>query len=354
MQSFEYNALPGRVVFGRGTVANVKAEVEALGASQALVITTAQQESSGAVLLEKLGDCGAGIFAGAVMHTPVNVTEAALEFAADLGVDCLVAVGGGSTIGLAKAIALRTDLPQIAIPTTYAGSEATPILGQTEDGIKTTQRGMEILPETIIYDVELTLTLPVGLTVTSGLNAIAHSIEGLYARDSNPIISMIAEEGIRALVSALPRIVEEPSNVDARSDALYGSWGCGVTLGAVGMALHHKLCHVLGGTFDLPHSETHSVILPHAMAYNAAHAPEAMMRAARAIGDDNAPLGIWELSRSLGAPLTLEEIGMPADCIEQVVQLVLENPYWNPAPLEAQRLRTLLQNAYSGLPPNSA
>ena len=277
MQAFEYNALPTRVVFGCGTISQVKEEVQALGASRAMVITTAQQQESGTQMLELLGEVGAGLYSGAAMHTPVSTTEDAMRHLSEIGADCLVAVGGGSTIGLAKAIALRTNLPQVAVPTTYAGSEATPILGETKDGIKTTQRGPKILPETIVYDVDLTLSLPANLTVTSGLNAIAHAVEGLYSREANPMISLLAEDGIRALVSALPRIIENPSDTDARSDALYGSWGCGVTLGVVGMALHHKLCHTLGGTFDLPHSETHSVILPHAMAYNAGSASEALV-----------------------------------------------------------------------------
>src|SRR6185312_3310989 len=196
-----------------------------------------------------------GVFTEATMHTPVEVTERAMQAVRDNGADCTVALGGGSTTGLGEAIALRTDLPQVVIPTTYAGSEATPILGETKDGLKTTQRSMKVLPEVILYDVDLTLTLPVGLSVTSGMNAIAHAVEALYAQDANPITSLMAEEAIRALARALPVIVADPCNVEARSDALYGAWLCGVCLGTVGMALHHKLCHTLGGTFDLPHAE---------------------------------------------------------------------------------------------------
>jgi alcohol dehydrogenase class IV len=182
-------------------------------------------------------------------------------------------VGGGSTTGLGKAIALATGLDQIVVPTTYAGSEMTPILGQTERGVKTTQRSPAILPEVVIYDVDLTLTLPPALTATSGLNAIAHAVEALYAQDRNPIVSLMAEEGIAALARSLPVLVDAASDLAARSDALYGAWLCGACLGAVGMALHHKLCHTLGGSFDLPHAETHAVVLPHAVAYNSAAAP---------------------------------------------------------------------------------
>jgi maleylacetate reductase len=353
MTPFVYNALPSRVVFGQGTLARIADEVRLLGCARALVLTTPQQSAAGEDLAAQLGDVSAGIFSGAVMHTPVDVTERAMAALREYDADCLLAIGGGSTIGLGKAIALRTDLPQIVVPTTYAGSEATPILGQTEDGVKTTQRDGRILPEVIVYDVDLTLTLPASLTVTSGLNAIAHAVEGLYSREANPLISMLAEDGIRAIVSALPRIRENASDVDARSDALYGAWACGVTLGVVGMALHHKLCHTLGGTFDLPHAETHSVILPHAMAYNAGATGAAMDRVARAIGCDDAPSGMWALAESLGAPMTLAELGMPRAGIERAIELVLANPYWNPEPLDAARLRGLLEAAYEGRSPRS-
>jgi alcohol dehydrogenase class IV len=360
MEPFVYNALPSRVVFGHGTLAQLADEVRALGCQRALVLSTAHQARKAYALAESLDDLAAGVFAGAVMHTPVAVTEQAMETVRRVNADCLVAIGGGSTIGLGKAIALRTDLPQIAIPTTYAGSEATPILGQTEHGVKTTRRGSEILPETIVYDVDLTLTMPRALSVTSGLNAIAHAVEGLYARDANPLISMLALDGIRALAGALPRIGAIPSpgadarscaDKEARSDALYGAWACGVTLGAVGMSLHHKLCHTLGGTFDLPHAQTHAVLLPHVMAYNAQAAEPAMARIAQVIGVNNAPMGLWEMARDLGAPTALSQLGMPREGIEHAVALVLANPYWNPAALEEGRLRQLFENAYEGRTP---
>jgi len=354
MEPFVYNALPGRIVFGRGTLAMVADEVAALGRGRAFVLSTPQQADVGDALARQLGELCVGTFAGAAMHTPVDVTARAIAAVTAAGADCLVAIGGGSTTGLGKAIALRTDLPQVVIPTTYAGSEATPILGQTENGVKTTQKGPKILPETIIYDVDLTLTLPVGLTVTSGLNAIAHAVEGLYSPDANPLISLLAEDSIRALASALPRIVAQPQEIAARSDALYGAWGCGVTLGVVGMALHHKLCHTLGGTFDLPHAGTHSVILPHAMAYNARAADRAMSRVAEVLGVENAPRGMWDLAQRLGAPMSLAELGMPREGISRTVELALANPYWNPAALEATRLHTLLKNAYDGRPPEES
>ncbi len=208
---------------------------------------------------------------------------------------------------MGKAIALRTDLPQIVVPTTYAGSEMTPILGQTTAGRKTTLRSLAVLPEVVLYDVDLTLSLPPALSATSGLNAIAHAVEGLWAHDGNPIISLMAEEGIRALAAALPRIVDDPTDVAARSDAQYGAWLCATVLAGAGMALHHKLCHTLGGSFNLPHAETHAVILPHATHYNSAAAPEAMQRLCRALGVRDNPAGasnrwVWNAPRSREPP----------------------------------------------------
>jgi len=351
MQPFSYTALPGKVIFGSGTLSKVAEEMKALGCSRALLLSTPQQVAQVEALRAQLGDLAAGLFAEAAMHTPVDVTERAMAAAKACGADCTVALGGGSTTGLGKAIAVRTDLPQIVIPTTYAGSEATPILGETKDGLKTTRRDMKILPEVIIYDVDLTLSLPVGMTVTSGMNGIAHAAEGLYAKDANPIITMIAEDGVRAIARSLPSIVADPHDKEARSDALYGAWACGVVLGAVGMSLHHKLCHTLGGTFDLPHAETHTVVLPHAMAYNAPAAPEAMTRLARAIGAPDAPQGLFDLAKSLGAPTSLRELGMPEEGLEKVIDLALANPYWNPRPLEREPMRKLLEDAFHGRRP---
>jgi alcohol dehydrogenase class IV len=351
MQPFSYTALPGKVIFGFGTLAQTADEIRALGCSRALLLSTPQQVDQVRKLEAQLGALAVGLFADATMHTPVEVTERALAMAKEVKADCTVALGGGSTTGLGKAIAVRTDLPQVVIPTTYAGSEATPILGETQGGLKTTQRNMKILPEVIIYDVDLTMTLPPGLTVTSGMNAIAHAAEGLYAKDANPIISMIAEDGVRAIARALPAIVADPHDREGRSDALYGAWACGVTLGAVGMSLHHKLCHTLGGTFDLPHAETHTVVLPHAMAYNAPATPEAMARLARALGVANAPQGLFDLAASLGGPTSLKALGMPEEGLDTVVDLALSNPYWNPRPLERAPLRKLVEDAFHGRRP---
>jgi len=353
MRDFIYTANPARIVFRPGALSSVREEAQRLGMKRALVLSTPQQAGSAEAVADILGPLSADIFSGATMHTPVSVTDAALAVVAERRVDGVIAIGGGSTIGLGKALALRTDLPQIVIPTTYAGSEVTPIIGETQDGIKKTQTTAKVLPEVVIYDVELTLTLPVGLSATSGMNAIAHAVEALYAKDRNPIVSMMAIDGVRSIARGLPAIARDPKDIEARSDVQYGAWLCGTCLGAVGMALHHKLCHTLGGTFDLPHAETHTVVLPHALRYNASAAPEAMAALADALGHPDPAIALFDLAGTLGAPRALWDLGMPEAGIDRATDLALANPYWNPRPLEREAIRALIAAAWAGEPPAS-
>ena len=351
LQNFVYDALPSRVVFGAGSLDKLLDEIRKLDVHRALVLCTPEQRAMGADIAARLGAHSAGVFDGAAMHVPVETAAAARDKAQRLGADCCVAIGGGSTTGLAKAIALTSGLPILAIPTTYAGSEMTPIWGLTEGGMKRTGRDSRVLPKTVIYDPVLTLSLPVATSVTSGINAIAHCVEALYARDANPIISLIAEEGIRALAGSLPMIVKRPSNLEARSNALYGAWLGGVSLGAVGMALHHKLCHTLGGTFNLPHAETHTVILPHAVAYNASAAPEAMEIITRVLGARSAAEGLYDLAASLGAPVSLQMLGMARDELDRAADLAVQNAYYNPRPITRDGIRNLLEDSFHGRRP---
>jgi len=353
VRDFVYRTVQQRIVFGVGTRQRIAEEARLAGITRAMVVSTAGHLGRANDLVELLGEQCELRFCRAQMHTPVSVTEDATALAAKHEIDGVVAVGGGSAIGLAKAIALRTDAVQIVLPTTYSGSEMTDIIGQTSGGVKQTTRDPRVLPDVIVYDVELTSTLPAVISVASGANAMAHAIEGLYAENSNPLIARIAEEGIRALGSALPRLSHSLTDMPARSEALYGAWLCGTVLGATSMALHHKLCHVLGGTFDLPHAETHAVLLPHTIAYNAPAAPAAMARAARALGADNVPVRLFDLVRDGGAPVSLRELGLSGGALERATDLALLNPYWNPRPLERDGIRALLDDAWHGRRPGS-
>ncbi|MBR7988512.1 maleylacetate reductase [Burkholderia cenocepacia] len=351
--NFIYQARPARVIFGAGSLEHLEREVLELGARRAIVLCTPEQRDLAERIVERLGARAAGLYDRATMHVPIEIARDAQAFARSCAADCAVAIGGGSTIGLGKAIALESSLPILAIPTTYAGSEMTPIYGLTEGGVKRTGNDARVLPKTVIYDPALTVTLPVELSVTSGLNAIAHAAEGLYANNANPVMSLVAEEGIRALARGLPGVRRDPADLDARGDTLYGAWLCGMVLGNVGMALHHKLCHTLGGSFDLPHAPTHTVVLPHALAYNAAHAPDAMQRIARAIGTNDAARGLYALARDNGAPVSLKAIGMREADLDRAADLAAANPYWNPRPVERDGLRALLQDAFDGNLPGS-
>lgn len=350
-RDFVYSTSPAHIVFGSGKAGTVGEWIDRIGCRRALVLSTPHQRADAEKLSETLGSRAAGIFAGAVMHTPVEVTERAMEIVRQTGADCVVSLGGGSTTGLGKAIAYRTDLPQIVIPTTYAGSEVTPILGQTEAGRKTTVRSAAILPEVVIYDPALTLGLPVGMSVTSGLNAMAHAIEALYAEDRNPVSSLMAAEGLRAFKRSLPAIVATPEDGEARAEALYGAWLCGTVLGTVGMALHHKICHTLGGTFDTPHADTHAIMLPHTAAFNAVAVPDLTAPVAEIFGGSVGG-GLWDFARAAGAPLALKDLGLSEKDLDLTAEIATQNPYRNPRPIDRPSIRALLQDAWEGRRPD--
>ncbi len=345
---FTFPGLTTRVVFGHGTLAQVPDEVARLGHTRALVLSTAHQQAEAQSLADSLGHRAAGIFAGAAMHTPVDITDQAITAFRGLNADCVVSLGGGSTTGLGKAIAVRTGADQVVIPTTYAGSEMTDILGETAGGEKTTRRDPAIRPEVVIYDVDLTLTLPVALTVTSALNAIAHAMEGFYATDRNPVTEALSRDAMLAFHDALPALTQNPQNKEARAKALYAAWGCSLTLGQVTMALHHKLAHVLGGSFGLPHAETHAVLLPHTTAYNESAVDGLLHPVADTFGQGSAAKGLWHFAKSVNAPMRLADLGLTAQDLDRAADIATKNPYANPRPVTRDGIRQLLQQAFDG------
>ena len=335
-----------RVRFGTPAAIAVDEELAGLGITRAVVLSTASQAAAAQRFASVVGGRVAAVFAGAVMHTPVEVTARALDFVRQAGADGLISLGGGSTIGLGKAIALHTDLPQIAVPTTYAGSESTAILGQTEAGRKVTLTDPKVQPEVIVFDPSLVASLPVALSVVSGLNAIAHAAEALYARDRNPLTSTLAAEGLRAMITGLPEVVADPGDLAARGRTQYGAFLCGLVLGQVGMSLHHKLCHTLGGSFGLPHAETHAVILPHAIAYNAEAVGEQLAPLSALVGQPGR--GLQQFAARLGAPMSLHDLGMAEADLDRAADIAVQNPYWNPRDIERGAVRAMLQRAWAG------
>lgn len=352
MESFIYTASPGRVIFGSGTLSKLPEELEREGRQAALILSTSFQAGEAEKVRDLIGSRAVGIFTEAAMHTPADITERALAVAQNLKADSIVSVGGGSTIGLGKAISIRTGLLHICIPTTYAGSEMTPILGETVNGRKTTRRDPKILPSIVIYDVNLTTTLPQNLSATSGVNAIAHAVEALYAPDTNPIIKLLAKEGVRALAASLLVIVKDGSDLEARSKALYGAWLCGLCLGSTAMSLHHKLCHTVGGSFDLPHAETHTILLPHTIAYNNPAVPETMRDLAEVLPESNGDAieGLNALLQKLGVERALKTFGMKEDDVDKAAAIAMENRYYNPREVDQEKLRELIWRAWAGEP----
>ena len=349
MTPFVFPGIQTRVVFGSGTLAQTGDELARLGGKRALVLTTPNQAEDGAALADQLGDTAAGTFTEAAMHTPVEVTDQALKAYENAGADIVVSLGGGSTIGLGKAIATRTGCDHVAIPTTYAGSEMTDILGETRDGEQTTRRDPSIRPETVIYDVDLTLGLPVDMSVKSGLNAAAHAIEALYAPDANPVTSLMSLEALRAIRDSLPKLAGAPRDADLRARLLYGAWLCSTALGYVAMSLHHKLAHVVGGSFDMPHADTHAILLPHTAGFNAG-GTDKLDEVAEIFGGSVGG-GLWDLAKASGAPLKLADLGLTEADLDRAAEIALKNSYENPRPFDKGDIRDLLQAAWEGTRP---
>jgi len=347
---FVYESAPARVIFFPGALSQLPAEVERLG-RRALILSTPGHRQLADDAASGLGARSVGVFAGAVMHVPVEIAQAGRSMARELKADCLVPIGGGSTTGLAKAIALELELPILAVPTTYAGSELTAIWGLTENSRKRTGVDPRVRPKTVLYDPELTLGLPFALSLTSAINALAHCVEALYAKPANPAVAALAEEGIRLIASSLPRLAASGADPGARERLLCGAWLGGIALDAGGSALHHKLCHTLGGSFNLPHAETHTVVLPHALAYNAPAVPEAMARIGRALESVTPADALYDLIEKLGGPTSLQQLGMRAEDLETAVELAAQNPYYNPRPITPEGVRALLQAAFEGRRP---
>lgn len=351
MRSFSYDVLPSRVVFGVGALDRLPDELDLLAASRVLLVADPQTKNVAERIEERLGPRSVGIFGDVQQHIPTEAAERAVVAARARETDCVVTIGGGTTTGFGKAIALETGLPHVAVPTTYAGSEMTPIYGITAEGEKRVGRDLRVLPRAVVYDPMLTTSLPPSVTGPSGMNAIAHCVEALYSNVANPITSLMAEEGIRALHVGIAGSVLDPSNLEARSEALYGAYLAGAALAVVGMAIHHRICHVLGGTFGLGHGEVNSVVLPHAARFNQPAAPEALDRVARALEVEEAAGGLFDFAASVGAPTSLEALGMREGDLDRAASLAADPAQWNPRPVTTQDVRAILDDAFHGRRP---
>jgi len=348
MGPFVFEAPANRVVFAAGAVAQLADEVDRLGAKRALVLVTPGHEADGRRICDLLAARACGVVATARVHVPSEIAAGAIASARELRADCTIGYGGGSTIGLGKAIALELGVPQLAVPTTYSGSEMTAVWGTTANGVKRTGRDPRVLPRTVIYDPQLTLGLPARVTGASGLNALAHAAEALYAPNASPITTLLGEEAIRALAAALPRAVRDGGHLAARTDALYGAYLAGYVLGTTAMGLHHQVCHALGGAFDLPHAELHALALPHVLRFNASAAPDALAQIARALGAADAPAHLRALIAELGLPVSLAELGVPHAGLAAVAAYVARQPYPNPRPIDEASVLRMFESMFTG------
>ena len=364
MDGFVHETHAQRVRFGAGAFARAAEEVERLGARRLLIVASPSNRERAEELAAALAPREARVIGDARQHVPFEQAEAARALAREAGAEAAVAVGGGTPIGLAKAVALTENLPIVAVPTSYSGSEMTGIVGITRNGVKKTVGGPFVRPRAVLYDPALTLGLPPRVTAASGMNAIAHAVEALYAAAATPLASLTAEAGLAALAEGLPAAVKAPSDAEARTRALYGAWLAGAALGATGIALHHRLCHVLGGTYGLDHGEANAVVMPHAVHYNAPAAPGAIARAARALGAADggtdaeaaalaAPF-LFDFVAGMGAPTSLAELGLERAALGDAAALAAAHVTENPRPVTRESMRALLEDAWSGRRPPSA
>jgi maleylacetate reductase len=351
---FVHESLPQRVCFGSGQASEFTgAEIARLGASRAMVISSDREADRAAQITGGLPV--ALHYHDVVMHVPVAVAERAREAAASAGADVVVAIGGGSATGLAKAIAMTTELPIIAVPTTYAGSEATAVWGLTSGDVKTTGTDPKVLPKVVVYDATLTLSLPADMSVASGLNALAHCVDALWAPHADPINAAFASEGIRALATGLPQVTAEPAGLPGREQVLYAAYVSAIAFASAGSALHHKICHVLGGTYNLPHAQTHATVLPYVLAFNAPAAPLAEARVAESFGAKNAVEGLQELRARLNAPRALRDYGFEESAIPAAAAAIAVTvPPSNPRPVTQADLEALLHAAWAGTEPQAS
>ncbi|TDO54480.1 maleylacetate reductase [Kribbella sp. VKM Ac-2527] len=310
MDEFVYVGLPTRVVLGVGALDKVPDEIDLLGIEKVLLIATKAVRDDADLLEIALKDRFAGRIDDVRQHVPIERAEAARNKAKEVDAQGIVAIGGGSAIGLAKAIALTTRLPIVAVPTTYAGSEMTPVWGLTAEGTKTTGSSLDVLPKTVVYDPLLSRRLPLKVTAASVANALAHCAEATWTPKANPITDVTAVEGVRALSEGLRAATTEPTDLEARSNLLYGACLAGSTLAQAGTSLHHKLCHLLGGTYDLPHAETHAAVLPQVTRVKALDAPRAKVRLEAALETDDLATGLYDLFTTAQVPTSLKELGL--------------------------------------------
>jgi alcohol dehydrogenase class IV len=344
---------PDRIVFRRGAEADVAAELERLGARRVLLTCQPGHTQGAKRILASLGSRAVGLFDRAQPQVPRETADAAIEAAREAGADWVLAHGGGTAIGVAKAVALTLPVKVAAVPTSYAGSERTNIYGITEGGLKTTGRDDRVRPKLVVYDPDLSQSLPREFSLQSLVNALAHSLEALYADDADARAIEAATESLAPLVSALRGLSGDPDDRAARDDALLGAYLASEALAHASIALHHKLAHVFSGTLGTPHAATHTVLLPYTIAYNLPAAPRTAKALADALHTDDPAGGLWGLLHEVGLPTSLRALQVDPDRLGEVADLATQKPYPNPRPFDRASLLELLDDAWHDRRPSS-
>jgi maleylacetate reductase len=320
-----------RVVFGAGTRDQVPAECERLGLRRVLLIGGGSAAGVLGELGAALGARCVGLFDDVAQHVPGDRADACVALAQEHRADSAVAVGGGSAIGFAKVLALRLGLPILAVPTTLAGSEMTPVHGLTSDGVKRTGSDPVVQPKVVVYDPELLMTLPAALLASSGMNALAHAVESLWLPTATPYSEAVASAAISMLAASLPEATAPDASLAARSRSLVGAHLGSLALGATGTGLHHRVCHVLGGTFGLPHSSA---------------AASALARSFPTSG--STPGAIFDLAQRIGAATSLSALGLAENDLRAVVDAVTASPPPNTRAVDHDELADALDAAWRG------
>ena len=341
-----------RVIFASGALSQVVNEIAHLNKKRILLISDESAATHATRLQTELGALVIHWVNHVVVHVPDDFSSPIADLVRREEIDLVLTIGGGSATGLGKIIALDCSIDLLAIPTTYAGSEMTSIWGRTHSNEKTTGRNPAVLPKTTIYDPELTLSLPYLVSVNSGMNAIAHAVEALYSPEVTSEIKAAALDGIRIFAAGLRGIRENINNLNARTDLLRGSMLCGFALNNSTMGIHHKICHTLGGMFDLPHAPMHSAVLPWAVQYNQDFATTQLNEVAEVLSARSAAEGLWDLANEVGAQTSLQELGYPLEKSEEVATVISSAKYVNPRPFNHDGILELLSNAYKGSRPD--
>lgn len=346
---FVYKSDQIRVLFGRGAAKQLADEAERHDMARVMLLCSHGRGALAREIAAPLGPRVVGVSETVRPGMPVAAFD---EIVADLkrfDADGFVCVGGGSPVGLAKAVAAATKIPFIAVVTTYSGSEMAARWYLGTGGGERSGQSKHALPASAIYDPALTLALPFKTSAASAMNAMAHAVESLYAPDANPIVLTLAEEAARRLAAALPRLKADPKDIDARTDALYGAWLAAAFRASIGLS--HTIAQRVRQNFATEHAATHAAVLPYAAAFNLVAAPAARERLARALGASDPARALYDVNVACGLATGLKELGLREADIHRAAEIVSQRKFPGPRPVTPADIENVVRQAFAGAPP---